>query len=461
MRSTTFCKTAAKHPVISAETPVACCQALGKALDCQPLAIIADTRMPASAPAYIEPDQLCIGLYIQLELAWWEHNFAFSNFKIKDEGQIKALRALGLERLRYDPARSDCAPLERVTESAPAPIEPAKPNPEDIARQQRAAKLGALRKRLAEVDRKFVQASQQVKTLNQTLRSRPEDASKQAGEIVGAMVEALLGGSGAVLHSINSKVAEDSYFHSLNVTVLSLMLGRQIGLDSEDCHILGMGALLHDIGKLDIPSKVLLKPEPLTRPEQQLLQLHCEFGLRTGHKLMLDDEVLRIINEHHEYCDGSGYPRQLREAAIGRLSRLVCITNQFDNLCNPLNPRDGLSPHEALALMFKQYNARFDAVALKAFIRCMGVYPPGSLVQLDDQRYGLVLGMNPSLPLKPTLIVYDAAVPKHEALILDLEQEPRLGIAACLRPSLLPREALEYLNPRQQLTYFVEPSNSR
>ncbi|HEX5844575.1 MAG TPA: HD domain-containing phosphohydrolase [Pseudomonas sp.] len=413
-------------------------------------------------PAYISPEQLCVGLYIQLELAWWEHNFAFNNFKIKDEAQIKALRALGLQRLRYDPARSDCPPQA----ASPAPVaveavaEPAL-SPQQQASQARAEKLKALRKRLAEVDRKFVQASQQVKTLNQTLRSRPEDAIKQAGEIVGAMVETLLGGSGVVLHSINSKAAEDSYLHSLNVTVLALLLGRQLGLDSEACHILGLGALLHDIGKLEVPSKVLLKSEPLTRPEQQLLQLHCEFGLRMGQKLMLDDEVLRIINEHHEYCDGSGYPRQLREAAIGRLSRLVCITNAFDNLCNPLNPRDGLSPHEALALLFKQQSARFDAVALKAFIRVMGVYPPGSLVQLEDQRYGLVLGMNPSQPLKPTLIVYDAAVPKNEALILDLEQEPRLSIGKSLRPAQLPREALEYLNPRQQLTYFVEPTQGR
>ncbi|MFP6851456.1 MAG: HD domain-containing phosphohydrolase [Pseudomonas sp.] len=414
--------------------------------------------MPAAA-TYISPDQLCVGLYIQLELAWWEHNFAFSNFKIKDERQIKSLRALGLERLSYDPARSDCEPLEIAT-SLPADEAPSAPvlTPQEQAKRIRADKLKALRKRLAEVDRKFVQAGQQVKTLNQTLRSRPEDALKQAGEIVGAMVDTLLSGSGAVLHSINSKAAEEHYYHSLNVTTLSLLLGRQLGLDSEDCHTLGLGALLHDVGKLQVPSKVLLKNQPLNRPEQQLLQLHCEFGLRMGQKLMFDDEVLRVINEHHEYCDGSGYPRQLSESAIGRLSRLVCITNQFDNLCNPLNPRDGLSPHEALALMFKQYNARFDAVALKAFIRCMGIYPPGSLVQLDDQRYGLVLGMNPSQPLKPTLIVYDAEVPKHEALIVDLEQEPRLAIAACLRPPQLPREALEYLNPRPQLSYFIEPA---
>ncbi|MBX9763305.1 MAG: DUF3391 domain-containing protein [Pseudomonadaceae bacterium] len=412
--------------------------------------------------AYVSPDQLCVGLYIQLDLAWWEHNFAFNNFKIKDSGQIKSLRALGLQRLRYDPERSDCEPLP-LNGHTPIiePSAPANLTPQQQAAAVRAEKLKALRKRLAQVDRRFIQAGQQIKALNQTLRSRPEEALKQAGEIVGDMVDTLLTGSGAVLHSINSKAAEEHYYHALNVTTLSLLLGRQLGLNSEDCHTLGLGALLHDIGKLQIPSKVLLKNEPLTRPEQQLLQLHCEFGLRIGQKLMFDDEVLRIIHEHHEYCDGSGYPRQLHEAGIARLSRLVCITNHFDNLCNPLNPRNALTPHEALGLMFKHQQSRFDAVALKAFIRVMGVYPPGSLVALDDERFGLVLGMNPNTPLKPTLIVYDETIPKAEALIVDLEQEPTLSIAACMRPTQLPPAALEYLNPRQQVSYFVEPAQGR
>ncbi|MGL4315643.1 MAG: HD-GYP domain-containing protein [Pseudomonas sp.] len=414
--------------------------------------------MPAAATAYIVPEHLCIGLYSQLDLKWWEHNFAFSNFKIKDEGQIQALRDLGLTQLRYDPERSDCPPLPlQPSEPAATPAEPAPPDPAEVARQARAAKLGALRKRLAEVDRTFVQASQRVKTLNQMLRNQPEDALKQAGEVVRDLVEALLGEDGAALHSINSKAADDAYLHPLNVTVLAVMLGRQLGFDSEACHSLGLGALLHDIGKLEVPSKVLLKAEPLTRPEQQLFQLHTEFGLRRGQQLMLDDEVLRIIHEHHEHCDGSGYPRGLHEAAIGRLSRVVSIANHFDNLCNPLNPREALSPHEALALMFRQHRERFDEVALKAFIRSLGVYPPGSLVQLEDERYGLVLGMHPSLPLKPTLILYEPNIPKSEALIVNLEQEPHLAIARSLRRSQLPPEALDYLNPREQLSYYVDP----
>lgn len=414
----------------------------------------------AAATVSIHPDQLCVGLYVHLDLSWWEHDFTFNSFKIKDEDQIRSLRNLGLSQLRYEPARSDCEPppLPQPESQTPStPMEPSAPDPDELARQSRAAKLGILRKRLAEVDRRFVQASQRVKSLNQSLRSQPEEAVKLAGEVVRDLVDSLLGDDGAALHSINGKASDDAYFHSLNVTVLSVMLGRQLGYDSEACHSLGLGALLHDIGKLEIPSKVLLKTEPLTRPEQQLLQMHCEFGARRGQQLMLDDEVLRIIQEHHEYCDGSGYPKGLREAGIGRLSRLVTITNTFDNLCNPLNPRDGLSPHETLASMFKQQRDRFDDVALKAFIRCMGVYPPGSLVQLEDERYALVLAMHPSLPLKPTLILYEPHIPKTEALIVNLEQEPNLAIARSLRPSQLPLEALEYLNPRQQLTYYVDP----
>ncbi|MFI8978700.1 HD-GYP domain-containing protein [Ectopseudomonas khazarica] len=415
----------------------------------------------SASPAYISPEQLCIGLYVQLELSWWEHDFAFSNFKIKDEAQIRALRALNLERLRYDPARSDCAPLEPADSPGEAAVEAPPVEPQHQARQERAQKLRHLRSRLAEVDRRFSEASQRIKTLNQTLRSRPEDAVQQAGAIVSEMVETLLGAPGVVLHGITGKAAEDSYFHALNVTVLALLLGRQLGLDSEACHSLGLGALLHDIGKLEVPSKVLLKPEPLTRPEQQLLQMHTDFGLRMGQKLMLDDEVLRIIHEHHEHCDGSGYPRGLREAGIGRLSRLVAITNHFDGLCNPLDPRQALSPHEALVQMFKQQREQFDEVALKAFVRVMGIYPPGSLVQLEDERYALVLGMNPTQALRPTLILYDASVAKHEALIVDLAEDSDLAIARSLRPSQLPLEVLEYLSPRRNLSYHIEPNHAR
>jgi hypothetical protein len=130
--------------------------------------------------------------------------------------------------------------------------------------------------------------------------------------------------------------------------------------------------------------------------------------------------------------------------------------NRYDNLCNPSRPAAALTPHEALSLIFAQLKTRFDAAALSAFIRMMGVYPPGSVVQLIDDRYAIVVSVNSARPLKPRVIVHEPSVPKHEALILDLEHAPQLGIRRSLKPSALPPSALDYLSPRQRICYFFE-----
>ncbi len=115
-----------------------------------------------------------------------------------------------------------------------------------------------------------------------------------------------------------------------------------------------------------------------------------------------------------------------------------------------------LTPHEALSVIYAQHKMRFDAVVLGAFIRMMGVYPPGSVVQLANDRYALVMSVNSSRPLRPRVLVHDPHVPKDEAVVIDLETLPELGIRRSLRPSQLPRDALDYLAPRQRICYFFE-----
>lgn len=410
---------------------------------------------------YVTPDQLCVGLYIHLDRGWMEHSFTFSSFKIKDEAQLLAVRALGLPRLRYDPRRSDVKPLPLPT--TPPPLAPAPPQPsaEEMAalqaKQARIEQLRALRKQLAEVDKQFQQASQTVKNINRNIRSQPRETLRQAEELVDQMVTAMLGENTVLMHALNGKAGEDAYFHSLNVTVLSIMLARILQFSREDTLQLGIGALFHDIGKLDIPSKILLKTEPLTKPEQSLLQLHCAYGIKLSKPMELGTAAQRIILEHHEYCDGTGYPNGLKGPQISPLTRVMCIANQYDNLCNPTNLADALTPHEALSRMFAQQRTRFDEVALKAFIRCLGVYPPGCIVQLSNEMIGLVLAVNPNKPLRPTVIVHDPEVPKEEAIILDLEQDLELNISKSLRPGQLPREIYNYLSPRQHVTYYFDP----
>ena len=134
---------------------------------------------------------------------------------------------------------------------------------------------------------------------------------------------------------------------------------------------------------------------------------------------------------------------------------MVALVNHYDRMCSPVGG-GGLTPHETLSIIFAQHKARFDSVVLGAFIRMMGVYPPGSIVQLVNDRYAIVASVNSSRPLRPRVIVHDSRVPKDEAPILDLESVPELGIRRSLKPSQLPRDALDYLSPRKRICYFFE-----
>jgi hypothetical protein len=141
-------------------------------------------------------------------------------------------------------------------------------------------------------------------------------------------------------------------------------------------------------------------------------------------------------------------------------ARIVALVNRYDNLCNP--PVLGLAhtPHEALSLLFAQAKSQFDAGMLNAFIRMMGVYPAGSVVQLTDDRYALVMSVNSTRPLKPNVLVHDPALPRDEALHLNLMGTPDLGIRRSLKPAQLPADARDYLAPRPRVAYFFEATRA-
>ena len=164
-------------------------------------------------------------------------------------------------------------------------------------------------------------------------------------------------------------------------------------------------------------------------------------------------EVRAIVEQHHEHVDGSGYPRKLTGAQMTLLTRIVCLVNAYDNLCNPVDPKRALTPHEALSLIYGQRRAHFDPTVLTTFVRSVGIYPPGTVVALNNGTLGMVVSVNSSRPLKPTVLVYDPAVPKEGAIVVDLEQEPDVAVASTLRPAQLPAAVFDYLSPRKRTTY--------
>ena len=416
--------------------------------------------MKDSDQPFIGVDQLRIGLYIHLDLKWFEHPFAFNNFRLKDDEQIEIVRGLGLKRVRFDPARSDCRPLPSAAEPAAQPVAApplAHEHPALAAKRALVEKIRQQREASARIERAFVDTARTIHNVEKNLLAHPEETLAQAKQLVGQISDSILSAPELAIHVMNDTVGgEELYFHSLNVTMLALMMARDIDLPTEALHPLGMGALFHDIGRREIPSKILTKMDPLNRAERTYYELHCQFGVEIAQQLKLPSVTQLIIGEHHEMFDGSGYPKQLAGEAISLLARIVAIANYYDELCNPPNVLQALTPHEALATMFARLKSKFDPRLLQIFVRCLGVYPPGTIVQLSNGLIGMVATINTAKPMRPMVVVYDEDVPKDEAILVDMGAEADVNIAKAIRPAQLPRDIFNYLNPRQQVSYYFD-----
>ena len=414
-----------------------------------------------SDSSYVTIDQLRIGMHVYLDLKWFEHPFAFNNFRIKDEEQIRIIRSLGIVRLRYDPARSDLTPVaaesKKGTERAPPPL--LKEHPALAAKRALIAKIKLQREAAARIETAFVDTAKTIHDVEKNLFAHPAETIEQASRLVDQIADSILSAPELAIHVMGDKIGgEELYFHSLNVTMLSLMMARDIKLPQQAVQALGMGALFHDLGRQEIPTRILLKTEPLTPAERNYFELHCQYGVELAERLNFPHGTLPILAEHHELYDGSGYPQKHKGEAINLLARIVAIANYYDELCNPLNIATALTPHEALATMFARLRAKFDPKFLQIFVRCLGVYPPGTIVQLSNGLIGMVATINTARPMKPMVVVYDGQVPKEEAILVDMDSEREVNIAKAIRPAQLPREIFAYLSPRQQVSYYFDAS---
>ena len=469
---------------------------------------------------WITADQLRIGVYVYLDVGWMDHPFSFNNFKIRSDDQIRTIRGLGLKKLRWDPARSDARPTPAAAKPAPdvsedlpdtTPVsgdaepgahevfaEPSAPGelPDpagtaparvDIevaarasaalaavadeglaameaaanraaiaAKQVRAEKLREHRAQIAKVQEAFVSAAATVRAITKDVFSKPKETVARSEKLVAQMVETFLAAPEVAIQVMSEKPGEEVYLHAINVSVLAMMIGRELGLEPERMNVLGVGCLFHDIGLSDVPGKVLTKIEPLTRVEREIREMHCSYGVDIAKRIGLAPAVQTIIQQHHEFQDGSGYPKRLKGEAIDLLARIVVVANHYDNLCNPVNLATALTPHEALSLMFAQQRQRFDPKVLQIFIRCLGVFPPGTVVRLSNDVVGMVVSINAARPLKPNVVIYDADVPKHDAIIVDLEVESEISISQAIRPAQLPRPVFDYLSPRKRVSYYFD-----
>lgn len=408
---------------------------------------------------HVAPEHLCIGLYVCLDLSWTEHPFTFSSFRIKSQEQIATLRGLGLARIRYNPDKSDCLPPAPLAGAPAAPSEAAltAASAAAAAGHERKRKLAQQRAKAHACQKELVSAAQTVRDIGQNVFARPREIREAAEGLVQRMASSMLVDADVSIQLMTDKAGgEEVYFHALNVALLSMMLAKELRAPAEVVHTTGLGALFHDLGELEIPDRIVRQLAPLNRSETALLQMHCQYGVNLAGKMALPADVQQVIAQHHEKVDGSGYPQGVTAAQMSLPARIVSLVNAYDELCNPPNPAQALTPHEALSCMFAQQRSQYDALALGAFVRCMGVYPPGTIVVLSNGAIAMVVSVNTAKPLRPVVLVFDPELRKEEALLLDLEADPGLSIKLTMRPQQLSEAAYAYLAPRRRTTYYFD-----
>lgn len=413
-----------------------------------------------SADPLIDVSQLKVGMFIHLDLGWMSHPFPLSSFKLSSEEQLLILRRLGLKQVRWSPGKSDLAtdavPMPAVAEAEQVP---APASAEDLARERHKRELAAQREALLQCERQYAEAATAFRELMDLVPKEPTSARDRSVALSRALLDKMLIEGDLNIRLLNEGAGDRGTAHALNVAIIAMLLGRAFGLGREEMLDLGVGALLHDIGKSELAPRFRHRDDGFTSAENQAYQQHVAKGVAVAQQMGVAAAPLLIIAQHHEHADGTGFPQRINADRMSVGARIVALVNRFDGLCNPLLASKSLTPHEALSLLFAQGRSRFDATMLNAFIRMMGVYPPGSAVQLTDDRYALVVAVNSSRPLKPRVLVHDPKVPREEALVVNLEDLPDLGIRRSLKPQQLPRAALDYLSPRSRIAYFFESAS--
>ncbi|MES2583389.1 MAG: HD domain-containing phosphohydrolase [Pseudomonadota bacterium] len=407
----------------------------------------------------VDSKSLRLGMFVELDVGWLAHPFPVGSFKLTSTKQIETIRGLGLERVRVNLAKSDPDPSDAVAKPAmdAAAIERAQAAHRDaLQRQQRAEQLASQQRSLVVCERRFGDAVRQYKKMLEAIPTQPKAAAEHCHTLVSTFVGDMLCEGDSAIRLLSEAAGDKSSMHPVNVTVVSLLLGKAMGLSQAELIDLGMAAFLHDVGKAQLPDRVRWLEENFSTAEYKLYQEHVAKSVQVAKAMELSKGALLAIAQHHELTDGSGFPTRVKGESMTVGARILALVNRYDNLCNPSRPATAMTPHESLSLIFAQLKTRFDTAALSAFIRMMGVYPPGSVVQLIDERYGMVVSVNSTRPLKPRIIVHEAGVAKHEALILDLEHAPNIGIRRSLKPAGLPSAAMDFLAPRQRVSYFFE-----
>jgi len=402
----------------------------------------------------IETKDLEIGMFVaHLDRPWLETSFMFQGFRIENDNQIEQLRRF-CKMVKIDEEQS------AQTLSFAAFKSSVKKDGNHVTLEHDHHAEHNVKNRFAEelamASDAYENATVSLNKVLNNFRLNNYIAMPEIKSCVQDVVSSVMRNPNTLvlLGNLRSN-RKDTVAHSINTCVFSSLFGRYLRLSHEQLTKLSIAALLHDVGEAKVPKAILDKcNKGLTNEEQILMEQHPQLGAEMLAKIPeITADVVEAAYSHHEKIDGTGYPRGLKGSEISLLSKILAIVDSYEKISNGADPKTQISCSDALKSIYALRDTAFDAELVEGFIKCLGIYPVGSIVQLNNGSTGVVIGVKSDKHLLPTVMVIrdNTGEIRQPPQIINLDRfrdqegKPLLLINKVIQPNAVDIDLCEYI----------------
>lgn len=358
----------------------------------------------------IPVERLKPGMFVHdLDCGWFGHPFFSSRFEVDGDRTIAKIVQAGIREVYIDTSKgldaADALTEAEVREEIHASIQAVAEDKTETARAVPAAE------EMAAAQAVYRDAQQIAHGFMEDVRLGRQIEVEKVGRVVGRMVDSIFRNQDALL-SLGRLRQKDEYTfqHSVGVCVLTVSFSKEMGFDRKTIDEIGVGALLHDVGKMRVPLDILNKPGRLTEEEFEVVKGHvAESDRILSETPGIGQAAVRVAGEHHERYDGSGYPRKLAGEGISIYGQMAAIVDVYDAITSDRVYHKGMEPTAALEKVIEWSRFHFKEDLARKFVQTVGIYPVGSLVRLESGLLGIVVAQGPKGLLYPLVrAVYDS-----------------------------------------------------
>ena len=342
----------------------------------------------------MEVSELTAGMYIvELDRPWTESPFLFQGFLLENDDDLLLIQTL-CQSVMVDVVEEEWNELDDKGKIAP------QKRTRYVEKQEMAQQLSA-------ANRTYQTTKLQIKRLLASAQLGQAFNLKTAQAAVKDCVDRVVNNPNAILWLTRLK-HQDEYTaeHSVNVCLLSIALGKQMDLAPFELENLGICGLMHDIGKMKVPTEILNKPGPLNPEEFAEMARHTLYAkqLLMGRSDIYPGAV-DVAFSHHERLDGKGYPRGIDSTKLSLFTRIVTVADAYDAMTSDRCYKPGMSSLDAMRILNNNRGTQFDEELVRKFISMIGLYPPGYLLEMSNGEVGIILSADPGYQLKPKVIM--------------------------------------------------------